>query len=538
MREGRVKKKIQSRKERIILLAALVLMVLVSVLYAYKIGLLFCGYYFADDHEIARLHGGIVRDGLWKTMKLWIEVDANLRFRPVYWVFRVLESYFCGTHVVLWHLIKACEIGFCAWLAVVFARKMKVGWIVSFLFGVIPFFGPQCAVVYRLGPQEPLALVWLFASLICAVCYAESGKASPLFLFHLFMTLMMMTKEAFLILVPVIVCFLLWQVLQNEYGTEEKPVRAIVKLLKNHIWSIVYEAVAFCLCMGIIVFHSGVSSIGYAGLDASYSVADYAAGMWKIWKGDLFPYLVVLLITICVNIVFCVRKRKEKGFVFLRCCELLFVLYFVFSQSLLHAKSGMSERYLFPCITGILIYVFCFGVSLWTRLWQQSDKETGKRRITGCKWKTIIAQTLLVIWSAGMIYTSQFHALCVNYVLTCSNNTQMLIRLSELAKERGGESCKIIVSTPYGEWNLAVCAFMEELYGVKHTFALSQSDQDNRTANDRYVIGEETEQTIDVTEADLYVAQLEFLPMKMRECGLEYTQMQQEIFGNYIIFMK
>ena len=274
------------KKEYMIYLAILAVMVLASVLYAYKIGLLHCGYFFADDHEIARLHGGIERDGLFTTMKLWIEADTNLRFRPAYWVFRVLESYLCGTHVILWHLIKACEISLCAWLGFVFARKMNVSYFVSVLFGVIGFFGTQCAVVYRLGPQEPQALIWLFLGLICAVNYVKKEKKRRWIIgFHIFMTLMMLTKESFLILAPICVFFLLYLELQKEYIGDEKLLSAIGKIMKRHLVTIIYEAVVCVACLCVIVFHSGVSSTGYAGLDASYSTGDYLTGMWAIWTG-------------------------------------------------------------------------------------------------------------------------------------------------------------------------------------------------------------------------------------------------------------
>lgn len=541
------------KKKYLINLTVLALMILVSVWYAYKIGLLFCGYFFADDHEIARLHGGIVRDGLWTTMQMWLEADTNLRFRPVYWIFRVMESYICGTHVVLWHLIKACEIGFCAWAAFVFARKMKASYLVSVIFGVVGFFGTQCAIVYRLGPQEPLALIWLFLGLICAVKYIEGShkdntgqentiadrKRRWLVGFHIFMTLMMLTKESFLILVPICVFFFLYLELQNIYVGDEKLRTAIGRTLKKHVGTIIYEAVVFIICMCVIVFHSGVSSTGYAGLDASYTIRDYLVGMWNIWKGELKSYLLLMFVVIAINAVLSVKYRKQKGFAFYRLCELLIVLYFVLSQSLLHAKTGMSERYLFPCITGILIYVCCFGIPLWVKLLKERSSSPELELAKAKRgWKMFVPQAALAVWAIWMIVGSQFHALCLNYVFTCSNNTRMLIRLSELAYENGGEDCKIIVSTQFGEWNLALCAFMEELYGVDQTFALSQSDPYNDIALDRYVIGNEPAQTLTIPEADIYVAQKEFLPIKMQDYGMDYSQMQQEVFGNYIIYVK
>lgn len=517
----------KNKKETIISMMVLIFLIAISVWYAYKIGLLFCGYYFADDHEIARLHGGIVRDGLFKTMQLWIVADTNLRFRPVYWIFRVMEAYICGTHIVLWHLIKACEIGFCAWVGYVFARKMHVPHVAAFLFGVVGFFGSQCAVVYRLGPQEPLALIWMFMGLICLVKDVEQRERFRGWRigFHICMTIMMLTKESFLILIPIFLFFIFILELQQMHNSD-RTCREIIKLyLKKYVVDIIYELIVFAVCMGVIILHSGVSSTGYAGLDASYTLRDYFNGMWKVWTGDLLPYSILLIIFMGVNICLSIVYHKDKKFLLSRLCEIVFVLYFVLSQSLLHAKTGMSERYLFPCITGIFIYVFCMSIPLWADL-------VGKRCIT-----TWTIEGLLAVWAMGMIFSSQFHALCLNYVFTCSNNTQMLIRLSELAEQNGGKDCRMIVSTPYGEWNLAISAFMEELYDVDYVYSLSQTSSTDQ-AVDRYMVKGETQETISLSDADIFIAQQEFLPEKMRACGIEYTQLQQEIFGNYMIFIK
>ena|GEM_PF-6703458 len=523
----------ETKKKKLITdLAVLLVFTAVSVLYAYAIGLLYCGYYFADDHEIARMHGSIVREGFFGALSSWLSADMRLRFRPVYWIFRISESLVFGTHVKAWHLMKAIEIGGVCWLSYLYARRRKAGFVSALIFGVIWIFGSQCAVIYRLGPQEPLALIFFWLALLSAdeAAFIEvlenagmerKRKRLLTMSFYLFLALMALTKESFLVLLPAFVLYRLY--------AEQKNDESFFAVLLRNAGSVIYGAVLFLTGMGIIVFYSGTSSTGYAGVDESYGVPDYLKGMWNICKGELSGYLIVLLFCLIVNIVLTLRivgdkkseKSKTRDFLRKRIYEFVILFYAVFIQVLLHAKSGMSERYLIPAITWIFIYVFCFSFPLWRAYFYKA-----------------VPAILAAGWLCFLAVTGNVHALCLDYVYVCSNNTLMLLRLNELAETYGKEDCKIIVCANYGEWNLAISAFMEELYGVDEVYSLSTADPYNDISEDRYLIGDETDRTLTIPEADIYVTQSEFLTIKMQDHQVDYTQMQKDIFATYIVYSR
>lgn len=495
-----------------------------SVIFAYKTGLLICGCYFADDHEIVRLNAMINETGLFDTMKAWLSADMNLRFRPVYWIFRVLESFILGNHVILWHLVKALEIGFCAFLMYCFARKMNVSIYASVLFSVISFLGTQCAVVFRLGPQEPLALIWMFLALIFAVrCQENAGRWDKV-LFLFLLTMMMGVKESFLLLAPVIVfflCYLEWR------KSESFSLKKHMGVLWKYKGILIYTILLFLLCIGIIVFYCGVDSTGYAGFDEHLSIGDYLGLMWNIWTGSLSVYLriffAMLLLCVVVWIYQLMKCKPQKAqWFFLRFCEILFPLYFILSQSILHAKSSMDERYLLPCVTGIFIYVMIFGYDYFSKV----------------KWSAVLYYAGITALFLFLAIRSNIYQVTRNYATVCIHNMQMLDRVNQLTEAYAGTDTNIVISTRYGEWNMAFSAFMEELYGVHNVYSLSQTDSGDGLAYDRYVKEEEEKAGHDITDADIYIAQSEYLPQKLGENGVDVNAFSQEVFGYYIVYYR
>nr|MCR5655737.1 hypothetical protein [Lachnospiraceae bacterium] len=404
----------------------------------------------------------------------------------------------------------------------------------------------------------PLALIFMYLGLLSAhaAIEAKPGKRRRTYAlgFPVMMTLMVLTKESFLVLLPALVLYDLYLKAEENEG--------FFKNLFRNIGTVVYEAVLFLACMAVIVFYSGTSSTGYAGVDESYKALDYLKGMWMICKGELSVYLVVFLLVFLVQIVLSVLYLKGKVsfsdapklFVKKRLYELAITVYAAAFQILLHAKSGMSERYLIPTITWLLIYVFCFAFPLWSELLrnlaaggavetEKEDIEEGKRadkKTSAGKraFPHLVCALLSCIWLIFMVATTNVHATCLNYVYVCSNNTLMLLRLNELAQANGGEDCKIIVCADYGEWNLAISAFMEELYGVPEVYSLSKHDPYNDISEDRYLIEGEGERTLTIPEADIYVTQSEFLTIKMQDHKIDHSKMQQETFANYIVFSR
>lgn len=157
-----------------------------------------------DDHEIAlmlgpdrRLPFGDVLAEIGRHLG-----EGNGRFRPVYWIFRVLESATWGWDPRTWYLARIAlavgTVAAAAWLASLFVPRA-----IAILAGIFVVVGPQAEAWFRLGPQEAYAVPLALAGL------ALIGRRHPAAGLILVL-LASMTKEAFLPLAALAVCWAWW----------------------------------------------------------------------------------------------------------------------------------------------------------------------------------------------------------------------------------------------------------------------------------------------------------------------------------------
>ncbi|HMF49704.1 MAG TPA: hypothetical protein VK603_13725 [Candidatus Saccharimonadales bacterium] len=119
-----------------------------------------------DDHEIVSILG---RDKIVQTSEILpligeYAIEHNGRFRPAYYVLRILEAYFVGGNPVLWYanrLLLALLSALFLYLGLrVFLRPLFAG-LVTLLF----FAGAQNEIWTRLGPQESYGVPLMLAGL-------------------------------------------------------------------------------------------------------------------------------------------------------------------------------------------------------------------------------------------------------------------------------------------------------------------------------------------------------------------------------------
>ena len=71
-------------------------------------GSLFSGYQLVDDHEILTIHNQLVSSSnnvlLVSKNIITSDLEATGRFRPFYYIHRILETRFFGTNFLLWHV--------------------------------------------------------------------------------------------------------------------------------------------------------------------------------------------------------------------------------------------------------------------------------------------------------------------------------------------------------------------------------------------------------------------------------------------------
>ena len=131
-------------------------------------GSLFSGYHAADDQEIFEIHNDLLssNNDIVKVTKKWITNDISTRFKPLFYPYRVLKTWFFGTNFTLWLTYKgllAVITSFCLFL---FVHKIGFSLLESILFPLLSLLGAQAVVWWSSGINESLSMFLLSLSLV------------------------------------------------------------------------------------------------------------------------------------------------------------------------------------------------------------------------------------------------------------------------------------------------------------------------------------------------------------------------------------
>jgi hypothetical protein len=333
----------ENRKDKIAILS-----IIISVfLFLFISKTLISGYHFVDDHEVIRIKNDLRSSSLINVTKNWVKEDlnSNARFRPVYSIHRVFETKLLGSDFVLWSLYN----GVLCCLTLIFfylgMRNMKFALGESIAFLIITFIGPQSSVWWRLGPGESLGMVFLGLSFYFMSRSLERRNyfANNL-LFIFFLILASLTKESFLIIIPGMIFFKIW----NE---------------KNYIWSSLKESVyknllllvpLMVLVIELFIIKYFVGTV-YSGLDAKFIniITSILFNSMYFVKTYLNLFIVSLLLLI---IYWLIKKRIVEFNLF----SITFFILIFTPNIILFAKSGLVERYLLPSTLGLGFLVATF----------------------------------------------------------------------------------------------------------------------------------------------------------------------------------
>ena len=143
-----------------------------------------------DDHEIPVIGRQITDHGILETIALRI-AEANGRFRPAYWIGRVLETAVWGQFPTGWYFDRVVLL--VATMAGTFAvARLWVGPAAALVGAILVVAGPQAEAFTRLGPQEGYAVPLLLGGL----AFVGRGRFTVGFAL---LTTSAFTKEPFLI---------------------------------------------------------------------------------------------------------------------------------------------------------------------------------------------------------------------------------------------------------------------------------------------------------------------------------------------------
>lgn len=401
-------------------------------------GILFSGLHLVDDHECFTFAAILEEKGFFEGFAQIFIHDFTKRFRPLYMIIRILKVHFFGINMVAWYICNAAEIALALLFFYIFAREMKTNVFFSVMFALVILVGGQSAVWWRLGPPESLATMLFGAALLATLYLSKKRTKKSVAIFIIFLTLMSLQKEAFLISVPGFYLLLMaFEVRNEENQVNLKEI--IITFFKKHIFEIVVMVIVVLIEAYVTVFVVGTNQIGYAGFSSDWGLKDYLAGIWNNLRHSCFSYM-VLSVLMFIAILTCLRKYVIT---WAEVLELLFCIYIFVAQQFLHAKSEMFERYFLPWVICICYFamIMCY------------------RFIQGNKKVVIVAGGVLLLF--GAYYFDEAVTIGVRF----ADRGAQLKECMEYVADNCEKDVKIVSTIGVHEEDMSVGIFLEELYG-------------------------------------------------------------------------
>jgi hypothetical protein len=327
-------------------------------------GTITSGFHFIDDHELIRMDHDLDNGSFGSVASDWILRDFALRFRPFYYLHRVISVQIFGDNFVLFSLQNLVLLILTSWLLFLTFRNLRFSTIQSLGFSFLSLVGTQAAIWWRLGPNETIGIFVFSLSLyfLTKSYIVERGRLYFVssFVFMFFATL---SKESFIMMVPLYV-FLNFLLYWNKYKV------GILKniwenKLFNFLWLVILGIEAY-----IVMVVVGTNKIGYAGADSESLGLRRILGTIKSLITQLNWQLVVYLAVLC-GALFLYRWFRKRSLPRYQ-LKLLLLTAFVFiisvvPQGVIYAKSGVYERYLIPgslAVAFVSTALFFISVSL------------------------------------------------------------------------------------------------------------------------------------------------------------------------------
>lgn len=298
------------------------------------------GFHFVDDHEVINIKSELTSSTLIDVTEKWVKEDIknNIRFRPLYIINRVFETWLLGSDFFLWSLLNGvlCCLAMISFYSGMRNLKFGVGESIAFL--IITFIGPQTAVWWRLGPGESMAMVFLgLAFYFMSISPGSRTYHLNSLFFVFFLILTSLTKESFLIIVPAMIILKIW--IDYTYFRSG---------LKNAVYKnllLLLPLTVVCIELYFIKYYVG---IGYSGLDTKFT--DNVSSILLTSLVFAKSYLRLLEVVIILLIISWFVFKMKIGSIFF---PVVFFLLIVIPNIILYARSGLVERYLLPASFGL-----------------------------------------------------------------------------------------------------------------------------------------------------------------------------------------
>ncbi len=353
--------KMGSRKERVLIWSffAVLAVGVITVM-----GTVTSGFHLVDDWEFARyvdmmtLEGKTIRECLQEVL----EFDLNLRFRPLYYINRVLMAAAFGINLTAMSVVKAAEIILALGFLYYCARQMRCNVIYSLLFSLTVMVGYQSAVWWKLGPQESFDMMMFAIGFYFLLRWLRTEKRRYEIVSIAALFLMSIYKEPFILLLPFVMLYTVYEQMKGQ------------KVTIPNLWNAVKARFSYLLIIGLIflvemiliVFVIGTNNYEYVGLDNAITLSEYGEIWSQAFHADLKWYARFGTLFFLITLTYW-EQLKKLGW------EILLALSVLAPQVISYSKTAMTERYILPGVFGFAFFyvIVCCN---WKAL-------SGKRRI-------------------------------------------------------------------------------------------------------------------------------------------------------------
>ena len=333
---------------------ALALFAIFWFCFLYFNGTFTSGFHFMDDHEIPFINKGIHDNGLFNTIFSVLQHDFTIRFRPLYYIHRVMETKIFGTNLVEWSIYNCLLAVLTSYFLFMFLYIQGFKFFHSILFAFITLVGEPCSIWWRLGPNETIGLLLLSASLFLLADSIYKKKKYYLIISFLLMFLCSLCKESFVLFIPAYILIFITLIHQNNKET------SIIKLFTGNLLFISCLLIVLIAELYIVVFMVGTNKIVYAGVDSKLNLKELLKSIFAFFTYT--KYLYALLFG-CFLVMQAVKSWKinytkltTEKIDYLLNISIFMVI--IIPQFILYFKSGFVDRYYIPVYLGFSFFIF------------------------------------------------------------------------------------------------------------------------------------------------------------------------------------
>lgn len=328
-------------------------------------GTLTSGFHLVDDWEFAKYMDWMTLEGksLPECLREAVGYDLTMRFRPLYYINRVLMTAVFGINLTAMSVVKALEIVAALVFLYYCARQMKCNMVYAALFALTVMVGYQSPVWWKLGPQESYDIMMFALGFYLLLKWLRTGKGWYAFVSVGAFFLMSIYKEPFILLLPFVGLYVLYEEMQGR------------KMTFLHLWEAVRNRLMYLLAIGgifvaemfLIVFVIGTNNYSYVGLDESVTMEQYVQA-WSLAAHTDLKWYVRFGIILCLIFLTYWEQAKKLGW------EILLTAAVIIPQCVTYSKTAIAERYLLPCVFGFAFFFVIVGCNF--------KPLSGKRRVT------------------------------------------------------------------------------------------------------------------------------------------------------------